>query len=116
MDKQNSARSNLEAIEFLHELGINIVGDFIVSPDYREEDFTRLATYVAENAIELPIYTVLTPLPGTPLHQRMGERIRIRDLDYYTLANAVTPTALDEAEFYQQFAALYRAGHNKIKL
>jgi radical SAM superfamily enzyme YgiQ (UPF0313 family) len=116
MNKESSAAVNLKAIEILHGLGLNIVGDFIVSPDYLEADFDRLARYVADHAIGLPIYTVLTPLPGTALHRQMRERIRIHDLDYYTLSNAVTPTALDEAAFYQQFAALYRAGHQKIKL
>ncbi|WP_432822342.1 B12-binding domain-containing radical SAM protein [Trichloromonas sp.] len=116
MNKESSAATNLAAIEILHGLGINIVGDFIVSPDYQEADFDRLARYVADNAIDLPIYTVLTPLPGTALHRQMRDQIRVHDLDYYTLSNAVTPTTLDEAAFYQQFAALYQAGHKKIKL
>lgn len=116
MNKECSAATNLKAIEILHGLDINIVGDFIVSPDYLEADFERLARYVADNAIDLPIYTVLTPLPGTALHRQMHDQISIHDLDYYTLSNAVTPTRLDEAIFYEQFAALYRSGHKKIKL
>ena len=116
LNKSASAAANLEAIAILHELGINIVGDFIVSPDYGEEDFSRLAAYVAEQRIGLPIYTVLTPLPGTALHRQMRARIVNHDLDYYTLANAVLPTRLDEGEFYRQFAALYRAGHKEVKL
>jgi hypothetical protein len=46
----------------------------------------------------------------------MRDRITVHDLDYYTLANAVTPTRLDEVDFYRQFADLYRNGHRKIKL
>lgn len=116
MNKGCSAAINLAAIEILHTLGINIVGDFIVSPESTERDFAQLADYVADNAIGLPIYTVLTPLPGTALHRRMRDRITVHDLDYYTLANAVTPTRLDEVDFYRQFADLYRNGHRKIKL
>ena len=116
LNKSGSAAMNLEAIAILHELGINIVGDFIVSPDYGDEDFARLAAYVAEQKIGLPIYTVLTPLPGTALHRQLRSRIVNHDLDYYTLANAVIPTRLDEGEFYRQFAALYRAGHQQVKL
>lgn len=116
MNKASSAAVNREAIEILHGLEINIVGDFIVSPDYADADFQRLADYVAAHAIDLPIYTVLTPLPGTALHRQMRDKIKIHDLDYYTLSNAVTPTRLDEGVFYEQYAALYRAGHQKIKL
>jgi len=60
-----------------------------------------------------PIFTVLTPFPGTALHRKLKDRITIHDLDYYTLANAVTPTRLDEVDFYRQFADLYRAGHRR---
>jgi radical SAM superfamily enzyme YgiQ (UPF0313 family) len=116
LNKSGSVAMNLEAIAILHELGINIVGDFIVSPDYGDEDFARLAAYVAEQKIGLPIYTVLTPLPGTALHRQLRSRIVNHDLDYYTLANAVIPTRLDEGEFYRQFAALYRTGHQQVKL
>ena len=97
LNKENSVAVNDEAIRsFLHELGITIVGDFIISPDYDDSRFDALEEYVNQRAIELPILTVLTPLPGTQLHAELKERITPRDLDYYTLTNAVMPTFLEE--------------------
>ncbi len=115
-NKENSVAVNDEAIAILHDLGITIVGDFIVSPDYDDARFDALENYVTRRAIDLPILTVLTPLPGTPLYAEMQERITIRDLDYYTLTNAVVPTRLGEKRFYQQYARLIKAFHANAKL
>jgi len=116
MNKNNSAATNKEAIRILHEIGITIVGDFIISPDYTEKQFDQLADFVRAQKIELPMYTVLTPLPGTELYQQLKQQIIIHDLDYYTLTNAVLPTRLDEELFYQRYAALLAEGHNSAKV
>jgi radical SAM superfamily enzyme YgiQ (UPF0313 family) len=116
MNKENSVAVNDEAIAILHDLGITIVGDFIVSPDYDDARFELLEQYVLQRHIDLPILTVLTPLPGTPLYAEMEERITIRDLDYYTLTNAVVPTRLGDRRFYQQYARLMNSFHAKAKL
>jgi radical SAM superfamily enzyme YgiQ (UPF0313 family) len=115
-NKDNSVAVNDEAIAILHELGITIVGDFIVSPDYDDARFDALESYVTRMAIDLPILTVLTPLPGTPLYAGMRESITITDLDYYTLTNAVVPTRLGEKRFYQQYARLIQSFHANAKL
>jgi len=116
MNKENNAATNREAINILHKLGITIVGDFIISPDYSEQQFDQLGAFVREQQIELPMYTILTPLPGTQLHQQMKTQISIHDLDYYTLTNAVLPTRLEEKLFYQRYAALLAEGHKSAKV
>ncbi len=116
MNKENSAATNRQAIEILHQLGITIIGDFIISPDYTEEQFDRLGNYVREQEIELPMHTILTPLPGTKLHQQVKDQIIIDNLDYYTFTNAVLPTRLNEELFYQRYAALIIEGHSKAKV
>jgi hopanoid C-3 methylase len=116
MHKSSQVRTNSEAIALLGELGITIVGDFIISPDYDEEDFERLNSYLATRAIDLPMLTVLTPLPGTPLHRQLRARITNHDLDYYTLTNAVMPTRLPEERFYTRYVQLLAASHHHARL
>ncbi|MEW6379976.1 MAG: radical SAM protein [bacterium] len=111
--KKNTADIVREAISILHDLEISIIGDFIISPDYNEKDFQTLARFIEENTIQLPVFTVLTPLPGTPLYQSMKDKIVIHDLDYYTLTNAVTPTRLPEKEFYQSLTELAMRFHSR---
>lgn len=114
--KKNTLTIIRQAIKILHDLDISIVGDFIVSPDYTEKNFQMLADFIEENKIKLPVFSVLTPLPGTPLYQSMKDKITIDDLDYYTLTNAVTPTRLPEKEFYSLFNELAARYHSKASL
>jgi radical SAM superfamily enzyme YgiQ (UPF0313 family) len=116
MKKANEARMNTESIRILHEAGISIVGDFIINPDYEEKDFDRLKRYLDENTIDLPMVTVMTPLPGTALYRQLHHRISNHNLDYYTLTNAVTPTRLDEKRFYTAYAELLTLSHQHARL
>jgi radical SAM superfamily enzyme YgiQ (UPF0313 family) len=116
MNKANLAAVNTESISILHDIGITIIGDFIVSPDYTDDDFEKLGVYIRDNEVDLPMITVMTPLPGTAMHKEMRQQIIIDDLDYYTLTNAVVPTRLSEERFYQNYAALLKEGHTGAKL
>ncbi len=116
MNKANTANINTEAITVLNEMGISIVGDFIISPDYDEHDFERLGSYLEGNRIDLPMITVMTPLPGTPLYAEIQSQITNHNLDYYTLTNAVTPTKLDEKQFYTLYADLLGKSHTAAQI
>ncbi len=116
MNKKNEARINTEAIAILNDIGITIVGDFIISPDYDEKDFERLNGYLTENRIDLPMITVMTPLPGTPLYHELRHRVSNHNLDYYTLTNAVMPTRLDEKRFYTLYADVLADSHRNARL
>jgi len=59
------------------------------------------------------VISVLTPIPGTPLYEKMKKDIVIDDLDYYTFTNAVTKTKMPEARFYKTFADMVKRLHHK---
>jgi len=116
MNKASKASINIEAIAILKDMGITIVGDFIISPDYDEDDFTRLGEYLGNNKVDLPMITVMTPLPGTDLYRQQKNRIVNHDLDYYTLTNAVTKTRLEEKLFYTLYAELLTHSHKNARI
>ncbi len=116
MNKANKASINIEAIALLKDMGITIVGDFIISPDYDEDDFYRLEAYLGKNKVDLPMITVMTPLPGTDLYQQQRNKIVNHDLDYYTLTNAVTKTKLEEKQFYTFYAELLANSHKNARI
>ena len=116
MGKENTLQMNSEAIRILHDTGITVVGDFIISPDWDEARFREMREYLEENPVDLPMFSVLTPLPGTPLYESLKEKIVVRDLDFYTLTNAVLPTMMDEKAFYENYADLMKSGHKGAKL
>jgi radical SAM superfamily enzyme YgiQ (UPF0313 family) len=108
LNKRSSVAVNIEAIGILKDLGIRVIGDFIVAPEYTAADFDALERFVASHAIDLPLPSILTPLPGTPLHRELRHKITIQDLDYYTFTNAVCPTRMEPKLFYQAYAAMLK--------
>jgi radical SAM superfamily enzyme YgiQ (UPF0313 family) len=107
-NKRSTHQTHLEAIQILKSIGIRIVGDFIISPEYGYDDFQRLIDFVEKSGIDLPIPAVLTPLPGTALYTRLKSQLSIHDLDYYTFTNAVMPTRMVEQDFYRSYADMLR--------
>jgi radical SAM superfamily enzyme YgiQ (UPF0313 family) len=112
-NKKYSGRVIRQAIDILHDLGIVIIGDFIAAPEYTEGDFEKLGNFIVSHKIEIPVLSILTPIPGTPLYDEMKKDIVIFDLDYYTFTNAVTKTKMPEALFYQTYADLVKRLHEK---
>jgi len=108
LNKRSSLAVNIAAMGILKDLGIRVIGDFIVDPEYTEADFDALERFVAAHAIDLPLPSILTPLPGTPLHREMRHKITIQDLDYYTFTNAVCLTRMEPKLFYQAYAAMLK--------
>jgi radical SAM superfamily enzyme YgiQ (UPF0313 family) len=81
-----------EDVRQLHRHGITVMGSFIFGLD--EDDlgvFRRTVAFVDAARIDIPLYNVLTPLPGTTLHARMESEGRIHDRDWahYDLCHSV---------------------------
>jgi radical SAM superfamily enzyme YgiQ (UPF0313 family) len=70
----------------LHALGIAIQGCFVFGLDHDRRDvFDTTADFAIETGIDLPRFAIVTPFPGTPLHQRLAqqERILTRNWELY---------------------------------
>jgi radical SAM superfamily enzyme YgiQ (UPF0313 family) len=115
MNKRSSLDNNIAALHILADIGIRVIGDFIISPDYDHADFDRLSRFIDSSPIALPIPSILTPIPGTPLHRQLAGKLEITDLDYYTFSNAVLPTRLARKEFYTRYSDLMKHLHQHLK-
>jgi hopanoid C-3 methylase len=96
-----------EAVRVYHDNGILVRGNYVIPPDYEEEDFDALSEFAAENSVALSGYTILTPMPGTVLYDRMASEIVDRDLEKYNFFNCVLRTRLPLERFYQRVGALW---------
>ncbi len=56
-----------------HRYGIN--GNFLIDPDWLEEDFLELWDFVATHGFQRSGFTLLTPLPGTESFSRHQEQL-----------------------------------------
>jgi radical SAM superfamily enzyme YgiQ (UPF0313 family) len=65
-------------ISDLHALGISIQGCFVFGHDHDTTDvFDETVQFAVDTGIDLPRFAILTPFPGTPLHQRLDHEGRI---------------------------------------
>ncbi len=110
LDKYNkSSDANLiaKAIDIFHKNGIMIRGNYVVPPDYTEDDFKALRDYAGTHEVAYAGYTILTPMPGTALHREVKDQIVDPNLRKYNFMNCVLKTALPLDTFYEKMADLW---------
>lgn len=75
-----------EIIRRFHSKQISLMGCFVFGLDEDRPDvFERTAAFAIEERIDLPRFAIVTPFPGTPLHERLAaeDRILTRDWSLY---------------------------------
>jgi radical SAM superfamily enzyme YgiQ (UPF0313 family) len=72
-------RPNYEnAIKRLHDHNVNVMGALIFGFDHESEDsYAETVEWAIQNKLDIGQFTVLTPLPGTDLSERMKREGRI---------------------------------------
>jgi radical SAM superfamily enzyme YgiQ (UPF0313 family) len=77
LNKKTSVAANEEAIRILERNSIECYSGIVVGPDWSEQDFECLARWL--NQFEHPLVNIqpITPLPGTPLFDRMQCVVRV---------------------------------------
>ncbi len=72
------------AVNNLHRNGIAIQGYFMFGFDNdSEESFQLTYDFIMDNQIEFPVFSLVTPFPGTPYYEEMKPRLRHFDWDKY---------------------------------
>jgi radical SAM superfamily enzyme YgiQ (UPF0313 family) len=110
----NVGADYVAAIRKLHNLGVMINASFVFGLDGDDENvFERAVDWAVSQGIETATFHILTPYPGTALHQRMTAQGRITSTDWnlYDTRHTVyrpagmTPEALEAGYWraYQQF-------------
>ena len=113
--KNNSIEDYKIIAQKLIEHGIIPAGYFIFGFDNDDESsFKRTTDFAIENRIINPLFNILTPFPGTPLYERLKDRIFDKTWSHYGSVKCVyhpaklTPTRLE--------AGSYGASHEVAKL
>lgn len=84
--KSSNKRMNLnmgvgsykESFRKIHQQGINVLGAFIFGMDTDSvESIRRRTDYILSSSVDVTQASVMTPLPGTKLYQRMKEEGRL---------------------------------------
>ena len=79
----NKPERYLEAVKLFHKYGIAVLGAFVFGFDSEKKDiFRRTVRFAQRIKLDLAQFTVLTPLPGTPLRDELSKAQRIIDDDW----------------------------------
>lgn len=116
MDKKvNFCITYQEALDRIHRRGISVVGNFIVGFDTDTSSvFHDTLRFVEENHILYPFYSILTPMPGTKLHDEMRDAGRLDHMDwarYDTRHVVFEPANMSREELMDGYAWLYEQSY-----
>jgi radical SAM superfamily enzyme YgiQ (UPF0313 family) len=107
----------LDAIQRFHDHGIGIDGSFVFGFDTDDEGvFDRTLEFVTRAKIEVPYFSVLTPYPGTRLHERLTRENRILSHDwsqYDTSHVVIQPKRLTPDQLQAGYLRVFREAYAK---
>jgi radical SAM superfamily enzyme YgiQ (UPF0313 family) len=108
LHKDADVGKTVEAVRIARKLGFGVTGNFIIDPDYTEEDFQALWAFLREQELSRVGFTILTPLPGTVYFERMKDRLEVLDWSQYDLHHLLWQPRLPVRRFFELYCETWR--------
>lgn len=108
LDKDLTLDATEEGVKVARALRFGVTGNFVVDPDWGEEEFQEMWTMVDRLRLERLGYTILTPLPGTRLYEDMLPRLLDRDYSHYDMHHILFEPKLGRQRFFELFVESWR--------
>jgi radical SAM superfamily enzyme YgiQ (UPF0313 family) len=106
--KDADINKTVEAVRIARELGFGVTGNFIIDPDFTEEDFQRLWDFIDEHQLYRVGFTILTPLPGTYYFEKSKKKIDVFDWSHYDLHHLLWQPRLPVERFWELYCESWR--------
>ena len=106
--KDSGVSESLEAVRVAraHRYGIN--GNFLIDPDWDEDDFHELWDFVAAHGLQRSGFTLLTPLPGTDSFRDIGHRTEGHPWSDFDMHHLLWEPKLGAERFCELYAESWR--------
>jgi radical SAM superfamily enzyme YgiQ (UPF0313 family) len=108
LSKDMNVQAAEEGISVARHYGFGVTGNFVIDPDWGKEEFSALWEMVDRLKLSRLGYTVLTPLPGTPLFTKMQHRIVERDFAKWDMHHLLYEPRLGREQFFELFVECWR--------
>ena len=106
--KDASLSSSVEAVQVARSMGYGVTGNFLVDPDWSEQQFRELWEFVARNGLQRAGYTILTPLPGTDLYRKLAPILEGQPWFKYDMNHLLWEPRLGARRFFELYAETWR--------
>jgi len=109
LNKGTDVDQNKRALDLLREVDIMTEASFMVGfPNETWESIDRTAAEAIRLNPDIAVFPVITPMPFTPLHEEMKDRIRVTDYSKYNLMTPIIePYAMSLDDVYRALATCY---------
>jgi hopanoid C-3 methylase len=108
VNKDASVSASIEAARLSRSLGYGVTGNFLVDPDWDEAQFQELWDFVATHGFQRAGYTILTPLPGTELFQKLAPILDGQPWFKYDMHHVLWEPRLGARRFFELYAETWR--------
>lgn len=108
LHKGSDISKTLEAVRVARECGFGVTGNFIIDPDFAEEDFHTLWDFIETHKLFRVGFTILTPLPGTEFFAESQEKIKVFDWNQYDLHHLLWKPRLPVQRFFELYCETWR--------
>jgi anaerobic magnesium-protoporphyrin IX monomethyl ester cyclase len=111
LNKGTDIDQNKRAIDLLREHDIMSEASFMIGfPSETWESIDKTAAEAVRLNPDIAVFPVITPMPFTPLHEEMKDRIRVFDYSKYNLMTPIIePYAMSLDDVYRALAKCYMA-------
>ncbi len=98
-------------LKIARKLGLEVSAGFIVNTNYTEGNFQQLTRFIEHHKIDRPLFSILTPLPGTEHLKSFDKITKLQSngrpaWNYFDLQHPVTGTVLAEDRFMAEYTKL----------
>ena len=106
-NKKSNINNNIKSIEICSDLGINIMGMFIIDLDFRKKDFKELYKWIKEHKLKHVAISIFTPELGLESYKEYQDRIITNNPSHFDYLHLVAkPTYLSVKKFYLYYYIL----------
>ena len=109
LNKGTDVDMNKRAIDLLREHDIMTEASFMIGfPNETWETIAKTAAEAVRLNPDIAVFPVITPMPFTPLHEEMKDRIRVFDYSKYNLMTPIIePYEMSLDDVYRALAKCY---------
>lgn len=108
LHKGTDVAKTLDAVRVARECGFGVTGNFIVDPDFSEENFYELWDFIEAHQLFRVGFTILTPLPGTQYFEQSREKLEVLDWSQYDLHHLLWRPRLPVERFFELYCETWR--------
>ncbi|MDD6796240.1 MAG: radical SAM protein [Clostridiaceae bacterium] len=100
-NKNSNTNNNIKSIEICNELGINIMGLFILDLDFKRNDFKALYKWIIEHNLKHVALSIYTPELGLENYSEYKDRIITNNPSHFDYLHLVAkPTNMSVKRYY----------------